>query len=132
GRLDQPVMVSLGMGVDSVAMTIALVQLGRAPDLIIFADTGAERPETYEYIDKFNSWLMPHGLDIKIAKYVPVKAPYESLEGECLTNGILPGIALSRPSCSIKWKQEAIHQYLKGVPAKGKRPALQGWQPAID
>src|SRR3546814_3316090 len=53
--LDRPVMVSLGMGVDSVAMTIALIQLGCVPDLVIFADTVGERPETYAYIETFRS-----------------------------------------------------------------------------
>ncbi|AXK44079.1 hypothetical protein [Erythrobacter aureus] len=130
--LDRPVMVSLGMGVDSVAMTIALIQLGRVPDLIIFADTGSERPETYDYIETFNNWLRQYGIQVTIARYCPVKAPYDTLEQECLTNGILPGIALGRKSCSIKWKQDGIHQWLKGVPAKGKRPAQPGWQPAID
>lgn len=130
--LDRPVMVSLGMGVDSVAMTIALIQLGRIPDLVIFADTGGERPETYAYIETFQNWLRQFGVEIVIARYVPVKAPYDSLEGELRTNNILPGVALGRSSCSVKWKQQAIHQFITGVPAKGARPFQPGWQPAID
>jgi hypothetical protein len=130
--LDRPIMVSLGMGVDSVAMTIALIQMGRVPDLIIFADTGGERPETYAYIETFNNWLRQFGIQVTIARYMPVKAPYSSLEGELRTNNTLPGIALSMKSCSIKWKQEGIHQYLAGVPAKGNRPGQPGWQPALD
>lgn len=132
GTLDRPVMISLGMGVDSVAMTIAMIQMGRVPDLIIFADTGSERPETYAYIDVFNNWLRQYGIQITIARYVPVKAPYDTLERELRTNNTLPGIALSMKSCSIKWKQDAIHQFLRGVPAKGNRPGQPGWQPALD
>lgn len=132
GALDRPLMVSLGMGVDSVAMTIALIQLGKVPDLIVFADTGGERPETYAYIETFQKWLDQYGVTIQIARYVPVKAPYSSLEGELRTNNTLPGIALSMPSCSKKWKSEAIQQMIAGVPAKGNRPAQPGWQPAID
>src|SRR3546814_18548661 len=55
--LDRPFMVSLWMGFDSVAMTIALIQLGCVPDLVIFADTVGERPETYAYIETFQNWL---------------------------------------------------------------------------
>src|SRR3546814_10592384 len=78
--LDRPVMVSLGMGVDSVAMTIALIQLGCVPDLVIFADTVGERPETYAYIETFQNWLRQHGVEIVIARYIPVRAPYDRSE----------------------------------------------------
>src|SRR3546814_16561097 len=98
-------MVSLGMGVDSVAMTIALIQLGCVPDLVIFADTVGERPETYAYIETFQNWLRQHGVEIVIARYIPVQAPYDSLEGALRTNHILPGVALGRSSCSIQWKK---------------------------
>lgn len=132
GTLNAPLMVSLGMGVDSVAMTIALIRLGRIPDLIIFADTKAEKPETYAYLETFGAWLKKFGCEIVVTSYMPVKAPYSSLEEELLTNGIIPGVAMGRSTCSVKWKQQAIHQYLKGVPEKGRRPAQPGWQPAKD
>ncbi len=44
-----PVMIALGMGVDSVAMTIEMFERGMPIDQVLFADTGSERPETYEY-----------------------------------------------------------------------------------
>jgi 3'-phosphoadenosine 5'-phosphosulfate sulfotransferase (PAPS reductase)/FAD synthetase len=43
GRL---VAVSFGAGVDSTAMLVALRAAGIRPDVITFADTGGERPET--------------------------------------------------------------------------------------
>ena len=46
---DQPVVVAYGMGVDSTAMLIGLHQRGIRPDLILFADTGGEKPDTYLY-----------------------------------------------------------------------------------
>src|SRR3546814_12456876 len=61
--------------------------------------------------------------------------PYTALfrsEGELRTDNHRPGVALGRSSCSIKWKQEAIHQYIAGVPANGARPAQPGWKPALD
>ncbi|QAY80116.1 hypothetical protein [Sphingosinicella sp. BN140058] len=132
GTLDRPTMVSLGLGVDSVAMTIALIQLGHIPSAIYFADVGAERPETYAYLDVFNAWLEPHGVQITVARYLPTNAPYDTLTGELHKNGTIPGVSMGIASCSIKWKQTAIHNEIRGMPAKGRRPALPGWQAALD
>jgi len=57
-------MISFGAGVNSVAMTIMLVNKGwHGP--IVFADTGCEWPETYCYLDYFEKkWLAPRGLEI--------------------------------------------------------------------
>jgi len=56
--------ISFGGGVNSVAMTIMLVNKGWHGD-IVFADTGAEWPETYCYMDYFErEWLQPRGLSI--------------------------------------------------------------------
>jgi hypothetical protein len=45
--------VAYGMGVDSTAMLIGLEQRGIRPDLILFADTGSEKPDTYLYAPIF-------------------------------------------------------------------------------
>lgn len=57
-------LISFGAGVNSVAMTILLVNEGwRGP--IVFADTGCEWPDTYAYMDDFErEWLAPRGLGI--------------------------------------------------------------------
>lgn len=57
-------LISFGAGVNSVAMTIMLANDGwRGP--IVFADTGAEWPETYCYIEYFqNEWLRARGLEV--------------------------------------------------------------------
>jgi hypothetical protein len=38
----RPLSVSYGLGVDSTAVLVGLVQTGIRPDLIMFADVGAE------------------------------------------------------------------------------------------
>ena len=43
---NSPIIVSYGGGTNSTAMLIAMVLKGIKPDLILFADTGGELPET--------------------------------------------------------------------------------------
>jgi len=47
---DCPLVVAYGLGVDSTAMLIEFTHQGIRPDLILFADTGGEKPETYAYL----------------------------------------------------------------------------------
>ena len=54
---DQPIVVAYGMGVDSTAMLVGLHQRGIRPDLILFADTGGEKPDTYLYAPIIRQWL---------------------------------------------------------------------------
>jgi hypothetical protein len=44
-----PVVLSYGVGVDSTALLIELVSRGQAPDLVLTADPGAEKPATYAF-----------------------------------------------------------------------------------
>jgi Phosphoadenosine phosphosulfate reductase family len=54
---DCPIVVAYGGGKNSTAMLILLTKLGVKVDLILFADTGGELPETYEFIEIFSDWL---------------------------------------------------------------------------
>lgn len=42
-----PVVLAYGIGVDSTALLIELEARGEAPDLVLTADPGAEKPATY-------------------------------------------------------------------------------------
>lgn len=57
--------VSYGGGVNSTAMVIWLLQHEQPIDRIIFCDTGAELPETLEYVNTFGAWLKQYGLTIE-------------------------------------------------------------------
>lgn len=46
--------VSFGGGTNSAAMLVGLHQHGIPVDLILFADTGAEQPHTYCFIETMN------------------------------------------------------------------------------
>ena len=111
------VVVCYGGGVDSTAMLIALRDQGIRPDLITFADTGAEKPETYEQVQKMNVWLEAQGFPTVTTcakKTLPTTA-YNDLGGNCSDNETLPSLAFGMKSCSIKWKQGPQDQFLKGV-----------------
>lgn len=59
-----PEAISLGAGVNSIAMTIMLVNEGWSGPLL-FADPGSEHPDTYCYIDYFErEWLAGRGMEI--------------------------------------------------------------------
>lgn len=53
-----PIFVSCGLGVNSTAMLIYLVAHKIRPDVILFADTGGELPETYQFMDILNEYLL--------------------------------------------------------------------------
>ena len=104
-----PIVVAYGMGVDSTTALIGLARRGIRPDLILFADTGGEKRETYDYKPVFQDWLDREGFPtIVTVRYKPVNfknwPPYHTLEENCLTNGTLPSLAFGFKSCSLKWK----------------------------
>ncbi len=54
---ENPLIVSYGGGRNSTAMLIAMGHKGIKPDAILFADTGGELPETYEFIKIFSEFI---------------------------------------------------------------------------
>lgn len=106
-----------GSGVDSTAMIVALRAAGIRPDIITFADTGGEKPETLRHIDAMNrvlaTWDWPL---VDVCKKVPMASTgYTDLYGNCFKNETLPSLAFGMKSCSIKWKQDPQDQFIKGA-----------------
>lgn len=132
--LTSPLVVNFGGGVDSTAILVGLVQRHRAgdasarPDLVLFADTGSELPETYENVVRVSAWLELNGFPpvtvvSRGSEIASRTATYTTLEGNCLANQTLPGEAFGRGNCSCKWKHEPMDRYLHG----SRRPARAGW-----
>lgn len=97
--------VSYGGGPNSTSELIGMYQRETPVDLILFADTGGERPETYEYIQTFSQWLKNHGMpEITILEYHRADGSRMTLEDECLRDKILPSIAYGFKRCSLKHK----------------------------
>jgi hypothetical protein len=119
----QPLCVCYGMGVDSTAMLIGMEQRGIRPDLITFADTGGEKPETYLYAPIFRQWCRDVDFpQFELCRYVPPIAPYDSLYGNCIKNETIPSLAFGRKSCSLKWKRDAQEPLRRRLPQN-----VQAW-----
>ncbi len=118
---ESPLVVAYGIGVDSTAMLVAMHKRGVRPDLILFADVGGEKNETYAFLPIMNMWLERVGFpQITTVRYEPKRAPYNTLEEKCLSNFTLPSLAFGKHSCSIVFKAGPQDKY------------LQTWQPALD
>lgn len=110
-------MISFGGGVNSVAMTILLLEEGwRGP--IVFADTGGEWPETYCYIDYFEKqFLAPRRLALirlQPTGQMPMARYYEprfdcSVEEWTLRKGIIP-LAFAR-WCTRDFKITPLNRF---------------------
>jgi hypothetical protein len=123
---DWPLVVAYGLGVNSTAMLVEFAKKKIVPDLILFADTGGEKPETYRYLPVIESYLREVKFPpVVTVRYEPKTAPYKTLEGQCLHTGTLPSLAYGGRSCSAKWKRQPQDAYiLRRFPpgeVKGKR-----------
>lgn len=110
--------LAYGAGTNSVAILVGWVKrrLVRSQpiDLILFGDTGGEKPHTYEHIEIMNRWLKRRGLPGITT--VKKGGSDETLEQVCLRLGVLPAIAYGRKTCSLRFKVEPQERYLNRIP----------------
>lgn len=108
------VVAAFGGGVDSTAMLIGMVQRQEPVDLVLFADTGGEKPHTYRHVERFSGWLQEHGYPA-----ITVVREKTTLEADCLTRKALPAIAYGLKTCSQRFKVRPQERFLKDW-AKGE------------
>ena len=101
--------VSYGGGTNSTAMLIGLHERGERPDLILFADTGGEKPHTYDHVRAVSEW----GLSRGFPEIVTVRKHGITLEQDCLNRRALPSIAYGFKSCSDHFKFRPQKAYLR-------------------
>lgn len=119
----QPFVVSYGGGRDSTAVLVQLHKLGVRPDLILMADTGGEKVETYRYVAYFSDWLVSVGLPaVTVVRYRPRTATYTTLEGQCLKTEMLPSLAYGGGTCALKYKVEPMNKFCATW-----APAVEWW-----
>lgn len=115
---DRHLVVAYGGGTNSSAFLIEFARLGIIPKLILFSDTGGERPATYLFIQQFSNWLVKHGMPpiITVIKGVKKGFPVETLEQNCIRKKMLPSIAYGYKTCSEKFKIRAQEKYVRHNP----------------
>jgi hypothetical protein len=116
-----PVVISYGGGTNSTAMLIGLVERQEPVDLVLFADTGGERPGTYAYVKLFSQWLVERGYpEIQTVWYVNRKGERVTLEERSLETERLPSLAYGFKKCSMRYKRDPQNKF------------VNNWQPAKD
>jgi len=101
------VVASFGGGVNSTAMLIGMHERGERVDLILFADTGGEKPHTYAHVEEMSAWLVAHGMPaIRTVRRTNRAQEPKNLEQDCLDGKMLPSIAYGFKACSIKYKRD--------------------------
>ncbi len=97
--------LAYGLGVDSTAIITELVRKSIRPDFILFADTGAEKESTYDYLPVIQRYLAANNFpEVTVVRYQPKTAPYHTLEGNMVMNATLPGATFNLGSCTLKFK----------------------------
>lgn len=112
-----------GMGTNTAAFLVGLHERGERPDLLLFADTGGEKPHTYQYLEVLQEWCAEKGFPpiVTVARHTTVSrlervGTYTTLEEDCLSKSMLPSIAYGFKGCSQKYKIEPQNKYCNSHP----------------
>jgi hypothetical protein len=127
-----PVVIAYGGGTDSTAMIVRMVTSGERIDLILFADTGAEVPRTYEYLETFDAWLRSKGYPGITRVHAIHKRPRDpernpkgsraTIEDAMIRNVTVPPVAFGMHTCSILFKINPQDEFLRAW-----APAQEAW-----
>jgi hypothetical protein len=121
----KPLVVAFGGGVNSTAMLVEFQRRAIRPEVILFADTGGERPETYVAVAAVSSWCVANNFPaIETVKHHGGPHKDSGLEAECVRIHALPSIAYGWKKCSDKWKRRPQDAWLKANGLKDYRKAI--------
>ena len=113
GKQELPIVVTFGAGVDSTAKLVNMWKLNIRPSVIIFADTGGERPDIYAHIEKVNKWCKKVDFPtVTVVKHSHKNHGQEGLLGELKRRKSLPSIAFGFKTCSLKYKTTACQRHI--------------------
>jgi hypothetical protein len=116
------VVFNYGGGTDSTGGIVLAVEAGVVPDVILWSDTGDERPldngmTRSEYLDLFDAWLVTHSAPkITRVQWIREDGSFRSIADDCERDRSLPSKAYGLAGCTSKWKQQPcdawVHKYL--------------------
>ena len=114
--------INYGGGTNSTALLTEAVRRGIFPDVILFADTGSERPETYAYLDVMQDYLARvHFPPIQVLRWIRSQAPHTgefiALHDWCEAGETLPSKAFGLSGCTTKWKQQPLDKHVRTLPS---------------
>lgn len=117
--LSVPVIAHFGGGANSTAYLIEWVKRGLRLDLVLFSDTGGERPDTYEHVAAFSDWLEKNKAPpVSVVQYQTKDGILVSLEERCLETKRLPSLAYGFKKCSQRFKRDPQVRF------------INNWEPA--
>ena len=104
---DAKYIVSYGGGINSTALIIFLVKNKFPLDHVVFADTGDEMPDTYEYLEVMRKYLSRRNIPFEIV----MNRRKESLSDKCLRRKVIPSQVWRW--CTRDFKVLPIHKFYR-------------------
>tara|TARA_S200002703_G_scaffold153807_1_gene155771 strand:- start:100 stop:864 length:765 start_codon:yes stop_codon:yes gene_type:complete len=121
--------ISYGGGVQSTAMVLMAIDgIIERPDLVVFADTGSEMPETYSTVSSIQKICEENNLP-----FYEVKAMTKSIDGQALHSWYMEKNAIPMIGirwCTGKWKVDPVRQFVKSKALEygfTKKPLQNAW-----
>jgi len=108
GQTQTTSVLSYGGGVNTTALMVMLVRKEMPFDVAVFADTGGEIPETYQYLDVAQRYLERHGVEFKV-----VRSKSGTLYDTCKRRNVIPS-KIWRWS-TRDYKITPIHAYYRSL-----------------
>jgi len=110
---DLPAVLTYGGGTNSSAILVELIKRKyEPPELIIFADTGAEMPHTYAHIKIMSEYATKHGYPAITVVRNEQPSKHGGIYEYCITNRMLPGVAYGHKNCSVQFKIEPVQKLI--------------------
>lgn len=106
--------LSYGGGVNSSALFFYIVEKKLPLDLVIFADTGEEMPETYEAVERMKKECSSRDIP-----FVVVRSKYGSLYDYYFSKKMVAG--MMNRDCTSKFKLSPITNYLRNTYGKHEK-----------
>jgi len=110
-ELQEKHIFSFGGGLNSAALMVLLIDQKAPLDEVVFADTGSEVPETYEFMQVACSYFESHGIPL----HVVTRPSGGSLYDTCAKRRVIPS-AIWRWS-TRDFKVNPIHRYYRSLGA---------------